>query len=308
LQLPVRPGGGGGLPPADAAHRYWVVQFPRNNGSGSFLTLDELAIYDIGALSTNIIGSATLTATPTLQAGSTAALKDGVLNSFAVQWNYPGSPSTSNVSTIKIDFGVGVAKDIARIGIARSSVDNTRTPIEAIIAWSDDDVTYTESWRASRLQTLFASSNVLYTVDRPAWNTPIARWWRIRRPDYVNVIACVECELRIAYGGTDQTGSGTAYASDTFGSLVPANAFDNNTATIQGNGDLRTPWLGYDFGSGNDCNIIEFKFTARNDGNHLQTPPTGFVDNSADGFGWRTQWTFTGSAYTSGEARVVSKP
>jgi hypothetical protein len=110
-----------------------------------------------------------------------------------------------------------------------------------------------------------------------------------------------ELEFMESVGGADVTGSGTA--SGTGG--VPADAFDNNTGTefqsFTFGGGARE--LSYDFGSGNDKDILEVAITA------LATPsnePLDFeIRHSDDGTSWTSIKAYTGeSGWTSLQRRT----
>ena len=87
------------------------------------------------------------------------------------------------------------------------------------------------------------------------------RYWRIYCTAANNGSAGLcELELRSSHNGSDLTGSGTSISSS--GSCD--NVFDD--MNYSGSWNNGPPcWVGYDFGSGNSYDIVEFVITAKND-------------------------------------------
>lgn len=99
------------------------------------------------------------------------------------------------------------------------------------------------------------------------------RYWRVlvtknnSEVSGYQYVTIMELGLRTSIGGSSVATGGTASASSEAFGWVAANAFDGTTS---GNGwigsnDLVAPpqWLKYDFGSGNDKDIVEFKVATR---------------------------------------------
>lgn len=136
------------------------------------------------------------------------------------------------------------------------------------------------------------------------------RYWRVYcRKASSTTMLCAEMEMRSSAGGADQTGSGTGSASgQNVGEEAPK-AFDNNTATYwQGafSPNLGGVWLKYDFGSGNDKDIVEI----------AMTPLSGFssrmfhemdVQSSPDDSTWTTIWSISQPTWTNAQ-QVFTKP
>ena len=107
------------------------------------------------------------------------------------------------------------------------------------------------------------------------------RYWRIRSPT-ADPYGLSEVEMRTVTGGPDVTTGGTAIASAFYtggGGFPPSNAFDNNNATLWTTFTVARPvgghWIGYDFGAGNEKDILEFTLRSRSDGfaNEAPTDP-----------------------------------
>jgi hypothetical protein len=92
------------------------------------------------------------------------------------------------------------------------------------------------------------------------------RYWRLNitagnGSAYVGV---EEVGLRTNPGGLTVTGSGTASASESYVTLPPADAFDlSNSTSWASNGSALPQWIKYDFGAGNDKDIVEVELVAR---------------------------------------------
>lgn len=135
------------------------------------------------------------------------------------------------------------------------------------------------------------------------------RYWRLVNrfcSDSSRVLAA-EIELRIAAGGADQTGSGTASASAQGVGEEASKAFDNNTGTYwQASTGSTGAWIQYDFGSGVTKDIVEV----------AMQPLSGFasramiefdVQSSPDAATWATEWSVSAPGWTNAQ-RVFTKP
>lgn len=90
------------------------------------------------------------------------------------------------------------------------------------------------------------------------------RYWRIYCTEGQSTahFDIKEIELRTSIGGADVTGSGTASASSESGGYEASKAFDNDAGTTWYTPASNLPaWIKYDFGSGNDQDIVEFALT-----------------------------------------------
>lgn len=142
------------------------------------------------------------------------------------------------------------------------------------------------------------------------------RYWRLRSPNTAiagEYMGAMEIELRESAGGADATGSGTASASNTFGSpWLPAGAFDNNTSVGWTTGGNPPPtgghWIKYDFGAGNEKDIVEVTYMVRNDGVR-EDPLDIYIEWSDDNVTWIDKWSVLGmAAWSNGETRTWTMP
>lgn len=109
------------------------------------------------------------------------------------------------------------------------------------------------------------------------------RYWRV---DLTNsyYVAIAEIEMHTSVGGSDVCTGGAAGSSGAYGGNVAANAFDNSTSTIFETATGTGPfYVSYDFGSGNDKDIIEFSVTSQPTypSEHPQTVGLSYSDNGS---------------------------
>lgn len=139
------------------------------------------------------------------------------------------------------------------------------------------------------------------------------RYWRARAPatfDVVRVLACTALDMRTSPGGSNVATGGTAIADGFYSGYPPSNAFDGNSATFWTTFTVTAPvsghWIGYDFGAGNDKDIVEIVFTSRSDG-FREDPSRLYVDYSDDGTTWINAWgAWAVSAWTANQSRTFA--
>jgi hypothetical protein len=110
-----------------------------------------------------------------------------------------------------------------------------------------------------------------------------------------------EIQLRASLGGADETGSGTPAAS----SGTAAAAFDNNNAvSLTTTSGAYPHWISYDFGAGNDKDIVEIAIICRS---QIRFAPTDFqLQYSDDNSAWTTLFAIKGEGrWTSGQTTFV---
>jgi hypothetical protein len=136
------------------------------------------------------------------------------------------------------------------------------------------------------------------------------RYWRLfTRFGSSDAVLIAEVELRTSSGGADATGSGTASASSVDGTNTAAKVFDNSTSTFWqstfGSGSVGV-WLEYDFGSGNDKDIVEVALTPS--ASFANRMPQEFdIQWSDDNATWTTAWSASFPTWTSAQ-QVFTKP
>lgn len=114
---------------------------------------------------------------------------------------------------------------------------------------------------------------------------PTHRYWRL---DFTHsyYIAIAEIEMHTTVGGADACSGGTAGSSGSFGGNVAASAFDNNNATFFESAGATGPfYVSYDFGAGNEKQILEVSFTS-NPTYSAEHPQKVGVSYSDDGSSW----------------------
>lgn len=111
------------------------------------------------------------------------------------------------------------------------------------------------------------------------------RYWRLHATSGNGDpnMGVAEIEMRTSLGGADVTGTGTAAAS----SGTAANAFDNSNSTVWTTTSGAYPhWISYDFGAGNDKDIVEVAINTRT---QIRFSP---ID-------WTLQWSDDNAAWTT---------
>lgn len=125
------------------------------------------------------------------------------------------------------------------------------------------------------------------------------RYWRI----YISatqdgtVPTLTELGLRTTAGGSSVATGGTALASAEYSGFAPAgNAFDRNFTSAWTSSAAPAQWLRYDFGAGNDKDIVQFEVRNVYHPNHnsIGSSPKDFLlQYSDDATSWTTALTVT---------------
>lgn len=212
----------------------------------------------------------------------------------------------------------------------RADADATQTPTAFTLDYWDGTawvtartVTGESAWlttgsetRTYTLPAAQTSNAQTVTAAAAAVGPGAHRYWRLKitaTQGGISTTSCGELELRTSQGGSDVTGSGTAIASTVYGGGLEADkAFDNNQATcwVCGFGAGMPQYIGYDFGAGNDVQIMEVGYKRRDDSFGIsESMSTGTVDYSDDGSSWTTAWSIPAQApFASGENRLFAHP
>jgi hypothetical protein len=136
------------------------------------------------------------------------------------------------------------------------------------------------------------------------------RYWRVRAIQangFPNGAA--EVELRTVIGGSTVTTGGTAISSgDYSGGYDKSYAFDGNpTDGHEWAGNAADgSWIGYDFGAGNEKDIVEVAYTARQFYG-AQSPYIASLDYSDDGSAWTPSFSIKFGYFAGGETKVRSQ-
>jgi F5/8 type C domain len=115
-------------------------------------------------------------------------------------------------------------------------------------------------------------------------------------------LSLAEIQLRASLGGADETGSGTASSSGG----TAANGFDNNNTTLVTTTSGAYPhWIAYDFGAGNEKDIVEIAINTRT---QIRYSPTDFqLQWSDDNSAWTTLFTIEGyGQWPTGQATFLA--
>lgn len=120
-----------------------------------------------------------------------------------------------------------------------------------------------------------------------------------------------EVQMRTTSGGANVCSGGTAISTGTIQAGSAAQCFDGNTTTTliqwSGNGAGSGFSVGYDFGSGNDKDVVELVVWTDKD-----AAARGFsefdVQYSDDGSTWTTSWSCTATGWVVGTSKTFTKP
>lgn len=116
------------------------------------------------------------------------------------------------------------------------------------------------------------------------------RYWRVRVSPISGTNPSIgELGLRTAIGGPNvATNGANAYASSIFSATYSADkAFDGSAATLwSGANGTTLEWLAYDFGAGNEKDIVEVAVTCRSDGSLGTAPGKLWLEWSDDNVNW----------------------
>jgi hypothetical protein len=236
-----------------AAHRYWSIYIIRTEGRGGNFGLAELEAYETHG-------------GPNLATASIASLVGSTVNfgSFADIFDGNGSTgaqiSGDGGMRIVLDFGSGNDKDITEWGLFTSPYSSTRGPGEFVTEHSDDGSTWTtQFWCLATGWVIGTRKSFIGPVEDRT-----ARYWNFNRLYSGGLgLQLSEFEFRTAIGVTRTPTGGTPSAtSEPFGSTFGADkACDANTSTRWATSDDDCFWA-YDFGSGNDCSVVEVTITS----------------------------------------------
>jgi hypothetical protein len=317
--------------PSLGAHRYWRMVFRETgNGTTGFLGLAEVELFEdyFGA---NIAPLATVTTdcTTLSNQGPTKA-KDAGASVGSATWLGSLTDMVFGASTwvnkyLKFDFGSGNDKEITVHRVIGSALAATLDqPKKWDWQYSDDDTNWTTvetidgqtGWDDFEIRTFAAPGVSAPSYSGSPWGTHT--YWRIllinvAQPNFA--FGCREVELRATPGGADQATGGTATAGNSFsGSFLPANAFDDSTATAwasaswSGASAISTNFLRYQFGSA--VAVAGVLWNARAGSTEgRQSPSTSWVQFSDDGTNWTTAWRIRdASNWSDGETRTYSDP
>lgn len=162
---------------------------------------------------------------------------------------------------------------------------------------------------------LFTGVDATFTANQGSGGVTPHRYWRLHTlaltQGFGNFNALSELQFRTAEGVSAVPSGGTPIYSSQLSGGEAAKAFDGNAGTFwapssAGTGDH---WIGYDFGAGNEKNVLELAITARNDGGAQNQGPVKFqLEYSDDGLAWTaaTPILRMGTPWGAGETRAHS--
>jgi hypothetical protein len=139
------------------------------------------------------------------------------------------------------------------------------------------------------------------------------RYWRVRGlSNNGDPMACSELELRTVIGGPTVCTGGTPISrADYGGGYAKAYAFDglrtDGHEWAAPGSSAGVEWIGYDFGAGNDKEIVEVSYTARQFFG-TQSPNVAALEYSDNGTTWSLAFILAFNSFANGETKVRTVP
>jgi len=285
-----------------AAHRYWRLNFTASN-SGSGYRINEVELRTSAGGANAAVGGTATAAVTNFGANPVSAFDSSPTGYWAAEGVGEGR-------WLQYDMGAGNAIDVAELAITAHTIAQN-TPKNFALQYSDDGASFTTLWTYTNVTNWEPGQRRLFNSagETAAPSIPDAcRYWRLivtnNQAGFNGYIA--ELELRGSVGGSDQTGSGTAYDGyTTVSGGTASNAFDNDPATQWKHSFLNGShnWFYYDFGSGVTHSVAEIAITAPP--NADDSPSEFMLQRSEDSIAWATSMSLTSiTGWTSGQTRT----
>lgn len=162
-----------------------------------------------------------------------------------------------------------------------------------------------------------------YSILVELWTNAVAigshRYWRINITDNGtganDVAGLIELQWHTDANGYGSHVTGATVTADTEfdGSHLAGNAADHHPVDAGGDVWASTNssfphWLAFDFGSGNDAEVMGLTILGRNDSNVTQSPTAFDVQFSDDGSSWTTAWSESGLSWVGQEVKHFLSP
>jgi len=206
------------------------------------------------------------------------------------------------------DYGPGRTVNVNTVAITGANGNPNRSPKDFDIQYSFNGSTWFTAWSVtgSTGWTGLERRTFYDTTVDPVYANP-KRMWRvyITETNSPNLAEITELRFNNA-AGTNAPLTGSAFASSQNGGSVASNAFDSNNGTFWTS--LAMPpdaWLAYDFGAGNNQDIVETDITFFGAG---RCPKTFKIEYSGDGLRWKGLWNYFNNDYWPGGLRRFKKP
>jgi hypothetical protein len=133
------------------------------------------------------------------------------------------------------------------------------------------------------------------------------RYWRIKATTTngtePNIVAVAEVEMYTSATGADVCTGGTALSDSNGYGTAASGAFNNtygDTSLWICNNTGTAAYIGYDFGSGNDKDIVQVGIWPRPSTWYYQAPQGFDIQYSDDGSSWTTSYSITGVSWDKG--------
>ncbi len=289
--------GGSGV--SVGAHRFWRVRWLEAQDAGGVAAIGRVEMYGgvFGGANLCVVGS------PVFSAQSVGAASNVIGNTALSDLDDIWADTTTGVpgAWIGWDFGAGNETEVQSILLQSRSAAGFvgQSPRDFAVEHSENGSSWTTAYIIEELSWT-SIENKLFRLTSPTWSSyGPRRHWRLFFTKRVgndlvggSIFGIAEFNIKTTLGGSDQTGSGIASSSGDLSSTFSSDkAFDANSGTFwtRGAGINSGQWLAYDFGAGNEKDVLEFDVQVRPDA-FREDPASFILQASSDGVVWETVW------------------
>lgn len=133
------------------------------------------------------------------------------------------------------------------------------------------------------------------------------RYWRVlvTKNQALSGVSCIELTMHESVGGPNVATGGVAAASSSYPGWPASNAFDGTSAGWDSNGTVPA-WISYDFGAGNERDIVQITIMSRVDSYYYFAPAVARMEFSDDGISFAPRQFFNVSATWSSGGETKS--
>lgn len=292
----------------DGPHRYWrllsIRGIPAANG---YLEINEMELRETSG-GPNVATGGTASASSLFGSNVASNAFNGNPSDY---WESDdvietGDTPSSRGTWLKYDLGAGNAKLIQEVSIlVNAYVDEG--PLDFLIQYSDDDVTWTSKGRFRAATPWVVSTPQVFSLSRPVVTG--RRYWRLysiaaqNGADYTTI---QEISLNEYAGGPDRAFPSYQSCDGFFSGYQSWKAIDRNAATAWGSPSLPHPhWWQVDHSEGYGFQCDTYSLTCHT--NISEMVKDWELQFSDDGANWTTAHAVTGEpAWTAGETRTYT--
>jgi hypothetical protein len=265
--------------------------------TGTSVIIGELAVRESSGGS-NIISSATLTASSTSSTNVVGNIRDG---SATTGW----ISGSGVVLGEYIEMTFATAKTIRELvmtaGNTGGSFEYNSAPLRMLIQYFD--TTWKTAWGWAGL---YSTNAEVKTITGSV--SGAKRYWRVTtilNQSSGTFHGMSELELRATVSGLDQATGGTPSAT-LISSGTAASAFDDNLTTYLSQTGSNGGSVTYDFGSGNNKTVNEIGIGSA--AAQTRSLNVGLLQSSSDGVTWEAEYPFKAATFVVPSLQVFARP